>query len=143
MSNLGILIETDNDGVKEANYGVITAARGDGDNELYAFVLDTPAEAYKSDLQAYGVQKIVEFTAESGDMRSNPGLQADALSAAINHFDLTAFFWAEQCQRPGFTGQNSSVFGCPLSAGLCGNRSVRKNRDQISFFWKNSGHYQD
>ena len=44
MSNIGVLIETGDDGVKEANFGVITAARGDGSNEIYAFLTGASAD---------------------------------------------------------------------------------------------------
>jgi len=90
MSNVGILIETGESGVKEANFGVITAARGAGDAEIYAFVLDGSAEACKADLQSYGVQKIVALTAEGGELSSSPDLQAAALMDAIKHFEISA-----------------------------------------------------
>jgi electron transfer flavoprotein alpha subunit len=90
MSNIGVLIETGDDGVKEANFGVITAARGDGSHEIYAFVPAASAESCKSILQEYGVQKVVELSADGGDLTSNPDLQAGALADAIDHFDITA-----------------------------------------------------
>jgi electron transfer flavoprotein alpha subunit len=90
MSNIGVLIETGDDGVKEANFGVITAARGDGSHEIYAFVLGAAAESSKSILQEYGVQKVVELSAEGGDLTSSPDLRAAALADAIDHFDITA-----------------------------------------------------
>ena len=90
MSNIGVLIETGDDGVKEANFGVITAARGDGSHEVYAFVPAASAESCKSILQEYGVQKVVELSADGGDLTSNPDLQAGALADAIDHFDITA-----------------------------------------------------
>ena len=71
-----ITAETGEDGVKEANFGVITAARGDASNEIYAFVLGTSADSCKSILQEYGVQKIVELAAASADPAPNPDLQA-------------------------------------------------------------------
>jgi electron transfer flavoprotein alpha subunit len=91
MSNIGILIETSEDGVKEANFGVITAAQGAGGIEIYAFVLDGSAIECKEALQTYGVQKVVALSADSGDMSSSPDLKAAALAEAITHFEITAF----------------------------------------------------
>jgi electron transfer flavoprotein alpha subunit len=114
MSNIGIFIEIDDDGVKEANYGVITAARGDGSNELYAFVFDTQVDQYKSDLQPYGVQKIVEITADGGDLLANPDLQASALRAAINHFDLAAFFGLSSAKGRDLLARLAASLDAPL-----------------------------
>ena len=93
MSNIGILIETDDDGVKEANLGVITAARGDGSNEIYALVLGASADIHKSILQEYGVQKVIELTVDppqADDLASSPDLLAGVLADAIKHFDISA-----------------------------------------------------
>ncbi len=90
MSKVGVLIETGEDGVKEANFGVITAARGARDAEIHAFFLDGSADVCKEALQSYGVRKVVALGAEGGDLSSSPDLQAAALVGAIEHFSLTA-----------------------------------------------------
>ena len=64
MSKVGVLIETGEDGVKEANFGVITAARGAGNAEIYAFVLNGNPDECKEVLQSYGVGKVVVLGAE-------------------------------------------------------------------------------
>jgi len=91
MLKVGVLIEIGEDGVKEANFGVITAARG---AEIYAFVLDANADRCREALQTYGVQKVVAIGTdppEADDMSSRPDLQAAALAEAVNHFEITAF----------------------------------------------------
>ena len=90
MSNIGVLIEIGDDGVKEANFGVITAARGDGSHAIHAFVPAASAESCKSILAEYGVNKVVEISAAGGDPAASPDLQAAALADAIDHFDITA-----------------------------------------------------
>jgi electron transfer flavoprotein alpha subunit len=90
MANIGILIESGDDGVKEANFGVITAARGDGSHHICAFILDGSAEAAKSQVQQYGVQKVVELSAAGGEPAAGPDLQASALAAAVEHFEIAA-----------------------------------------------------
>jgi hypothetical protein len=51
MSKVGVWIETGEDGVKEANFGVITAARSGGNAEIYAFILDGTADECQEALQ--------------------------------------------------------------------------------------------
>jgi electron transfer flavoprotein alpha subunit len=114
MANLGILIETGDDGIKEANFGVITAARAGDGNELYAFVLNALIEEHKSVLQAYGVQKVVELTAENGDLTSNPDLQAEALGAAIKHFGITAFFGLSSARGRDLLARLAASLDAPL-----------------------------
>ncbi len=120
MSNIGVLIETGDVGVKEANFGVITAARGDGGNEIYAFVLGTSADSSKSILQEYGVQKIVELAAASADPAPNPDLQAAALADAINHFELTAFFGLSSAWGRDLLARLAALIDAPLMQDCVG-----------------------
>ncbi|MFC1882211.1 electron transfer flavoprotein subunit alpha/FixB family protein [Thermodesulfobacteriota bacterium] len=90
MPRVAVLIETGEDGVKEANFGVITAARGAGNAEIYAFVLNGNPDECKEVLQSYGVGKIVSLGTDGGDLSSSPDLQAAAVADAISHFDITA-----------------------------------------------------
>ena len=114
MSNVGILIETGESGVKEANFGVITAARGAGDAEIYAFVLDGSAEACKADLQSYGVQKIVALGAEGGDLATSPDLQAAALMDAIKHFEISALLGLSSARGRDALARVAALLDAPL-----------------------------
>ena len=114
MSNVGILIETGESGVKEANFGVITAARGAGDAEIYAFVLDGSAEACKADLQSYGVQKIVALGAEGGDLATSPDLQAAALMDAIKHFEISALLGLSSARGRDVLARVAALLDAPL-----------------------------
>ena len=114
MSNVGILIETGESGVKEANFGVITAARGAGDAEIYAFVLDGSAEACKADLQSYGVQKIVALNAEGGELSSSPDLQAAALMDAIKHFEISALLGLSSARGRDVLARVAALLDAPL-----------------------------
>ena len=91
MSKVGVWIETGEDGVKEANFGVITAARSGGNAEIYAFVIAAGVDDYKETLQAYGAQKVVGLKVDGDDLASSPDMQAAALVEAIRHFEITAF----------------------------------------------------
>ncbi len=57
MRKIGILLETKDGALKKANFGVITAARGDG-HELYGFLADGSGADYKTELEAYGFIKL-------------------------------------------------------------------------------------
>jgi len=114
MPKVGILIETGEDGVKEANFGVITAARGAGSAEIYAFVLDGSAQGCKEALQSYGVGKVVALGAEGGDLSSSPDLQAAALVEAIKHFSLTALLGLSSAIGRDLLARVAALMDAPL-----------------------------
>ncbi len=114
MSNIGVLIETGDAGVKAANFGVITAARSAGSNEIYAFVWDAAAETCRSVLQEYGVQKVIELAADSGDPASSPDLQAAALADAINYFEITAFLGLSSAMGRDLLARLAALMDAPL-----------------------------
>ena len=114
MPKVGVLIETGEDGVKEANFGVITAARGAGTSEIYAFVLDGSAEGCKEALQSYGVGKVVALGAEGGDLSSSPDLQAAALVEAIKHFSLTAVLGLSSAIGRDLLARVAALMDAPL-----------------------------
>lgn len=114
MSNIGVLIETGDDGVKEANLGVITAARGGDSHELYAFVVGSSGESCKSILAEYGVQKVIELSAAGGDLTSNPDLQAAALAEAIDHFDISALLGLSSAGGRDILARLAALIDAPL-----------------------------
>ncbi len=86
MANIGVLIETDANAVKDANFGVLTAAAGDGGNAVVAIVMDADAAACQAVLAENGAARIVAVQA---DLSSSPDLQAAALAEMIQKFELT------------------------------------------------------
>ena len=114
MPKVGVLIETGEDGVKEANFGVITAAHGGGDPDIYAFVLDGSANGCKEALQSYGVSKVVALGVEGGDLSSSPDLQAAALVAAIGHFSLTALLGLSSAVGRDLLARTAAAMDAPL-----------------------------
>jgi len=88
MRRIGILLELDNGEIKESNYGMITAAREAGGGELYGFVMGVDAAACKSSVQRYGISRVIEVAAEAEDLAVRPELQAVALVAAMNSYDI-------------------------------------------------------
>ena len=114
MSNTGILIETGAEGIKEANFGVVTAARGAGNAEIHAFILDANADGCKEALQSYGAGKVVALGADGGDLSSSPDLQAAALVDAIKHFEISAFLGLSSAAGRDLLARVAALMGAPL-----------------------------
>ena len=89
MAKIGVLIETENDAVKETNFGVLTAARGDG-NEIVALILEGQADSVKDVLAQYGAHSVVRVNGDGVDLSAGPDLKARALAEAIKEFELNA-----------------------------------------------------
>jgi electron transfer flavoprotein alpha subunit len=87
LKKVAILIETKNGEIKKANYGVITAARGD-DHELFAFLMDGSGADHQSALEAYGIHKVVEIASEQGPFPWNPVIWSKAIMDAMAHFGI-------------------------------------------------------
>lgn len=88
MANIGVLIESGEEGIKETNFGIITAARRQPGGVLFAFLLTGDASAAKAALETYGVQKIVTVMTAAPDFGLRPESQAAALAAAVKHFEI-------------------------------------------------------
>jgi electron transfer flavoprotein alpha subunit len=86
MQSIGLLIEFKNGKVKDANFGMATAACGP-DRTLYALVVDAPADEAKAALSAYGVAYILDI--RTGTDGWNPAIQAGAIIAAMQKFGIT------------------------------------------------------
>jgi len=86
MSKIGVLIEIENEEVKNTSLGVLTAAAG---GEIYALVLDGDVAKIQDKLSLYGAAHIVNLTT-SCDTSTSPDLQAGAIAAAVKEYDLKA-----------------------------------------------------
>jgi electron transfer flavoprotein alpha subunit len=89
MAKIGILIETENNALKETNFGVLTAARGDG-NDIVAFLLQGQADSVKDVLAEYGAQTVIQIAGDGVDLSISPDLQSRALAEAVKAFELDA-----------------------------------------------------
>ncbi len=113
MEKIGILIEIKGDEIKKVNYGMITAAR-DGDNELYAFIMDGRGDAYKDKLQAYGVKKIISIIPESGVFEWNPEIISRAIIHAMNHFGVNTLIGLTSAQGQDLLPRIAAGLDAPL-----------------------------
>jgi electron transfer flavoprotein alpha subunit len=114
MANIGILIESGAEGVKETNFGVITAARRKSDGNLFAFFIDGDASASKAALAAYGIQKIVAVTASTPEFGASPELQAAALAAAVTHFEIAGLLGVASPQGRDRLARVAAILDAPL-----------------------------
>jgi electron transfer flavoprotein alpha subunit len=87
MHKVAILIETKDGQIKKANFNVITAARADH-RELTAFLLDGDAFEFQTQLENYGIQRIIEIQSPAGRIAWNPASWAAAIVAAMKHYDI-------------------------------------------------------
>ena len=120
MARTGILLETDNGEVKTTNYGVITAARETGDNEVVGFLLDGSSEANKAAVQEYGVSKVIEIKAGGGDFAASPELQADALAEAMQHYEVSALLGLSSERGRDLMARVAASMDAPLALDCVG-----------------------
>ncbi|MGB5750737.1 MAG: electron transfer flavoprotein subunit alpha/FixB family protein [Desulfobacterales bacterium] len=113
MKKVGILIETKDREIKKTNFGVITAARGDG-RELYAFLLDTLSEDQRNMLQAYGVHKIVDIISEDVPIDYNPVSWSQAVSQAMVHFGINFLLGLAGIQGQNLLPRIAAGLNAPL-----------------------------
>jgi len=86
MGRVGILIEIENNRVKETNFEIMTAAAG---SEIYALVFGGHTASEIDKLAEYGASSIVNMTS-SHDIADSPDLQAQILVEVIKEFNLEA-----------------------------------------------------
>ena len=114
MANIGVWIETGERGVKEANFGVLTAARQLAGAEVFAFLIDAKDNDCKDVLQLYGAQKIVGITVAGGDPAADPELQASALAEAVKHFEISALLGLSSAKGRDLLARTAALMDVPL-----------------------------
>jgi electron transfer flavoprotein alpha subunit len=113
MRKIGILLETKDGALKKTNFGVITAARGDG-HELYGFLLDGNGADHKTALEAYGIHKIIEITAKEGTLDWNPVSWSGAIIDAMNHFKVNTLLGLTSAQGKELLPRIAAALDAPL-----------------------------
>ena len=114
MTKIGVWIEASAGGVKEANFGVLTAARRQEGVEIYAFLMNAGADECREALQLYGAQKIVEITMEGADPAADPERQASALAEAIKHFEMPALLGLSSARGRDLLARTAALMDVPL-----------------------------
>lgn len=115
MAKIGVLIETEENEIKKANFGMLTAARSGNENELHALVMSADPEGFKDTLQAYGVQKIVHLSIQDDNWKTSPELQARAIAQAIKHLELQALVGLSSVTGRDLLARVAARLGAPLA----------------------------
>ena len=110
MSKTGIVIEIDNNRVKETSLGVMTAAAG---SDIYALVFDRDVQAVKEILTEYGATAIVHITS-SGDLAGSPDLQAEVLAEIVKTFNLDALLGSASALGKDLFARLAAILDEPL-----------------------------
>jgi electron transfer flavoprotein alpha subunit len=114
MSNIGILIESGTEGIKETNFGVITAARRKSGATIFAFLINGDASASKTVIEAYGVQKVIGVTGSTPEFGACPELLASALAAAVTHFDIGGLLGVASPRGRDLLARVAAMLDAPL-----------------------------
>ena len=115
MANAAVIIETTGNEVKAANFGVLTAARAEGTNEVFAFVFGGDANAYKTELEKYGVKRIVSIESDGADLEAKPDLKAKALIAAMKEFGVSALLTLSSSTGKDIMARVAAEMRAPLA----------------------------
>jgi len=107
MSNIGVWIETDENGIKAAGFGVITAARTGG--TVYALVFAKDGEAYREDLERYGVEKIITLSADG------PEHQAKTLAAVARENEFKVLLGVSSARGRDLLARCACELNAPLA----------------------------
>jgi electron transfer flavoprotein alpha subunit len=113
MQKTGVIVETKDGEVKKANNSIITAARNPG-SEIYAFLLNGGGEAVKESLQAYGVHRIVEISAETGPLNANPMSRANAVIDAMKSFGVKTLLGLASVRGRDLLARIAAALDAPL-----------------------------
>ncbi|MCK5313266.1 MAG: electron transfer flavoprotein subunit alpha/FixB family protein [Desulfobacteraceae bacterium] len=128
MKNIGIIIETDNGKIKEANFGMITLARdnkAEVETELFAFVMDADVKALKQDLESFGITKIIDISLVN-DQQNNPVVRAKALISAIKEFKICVCFGLSTAMGKDLLPRIAALLEAPLVMD-CVNVDLEQN----------------
>mgnify|MGYP001815782184 CR=1 FL=1 len=107
MSNIGVLIEMEDQEIKASNYGVLTAACSGGN--AVALVFTENGEAIKNDLEHFGAEKIVTMSA------TNPVQKAKLMAAVVKEFNLRALLGLSSARGRDLLARCACILDAPLA----------------------------
>jgi electron transfer flavoprotein alpha subunit len=115
MPKIGVLIETENQAIKQINHGLLTAARGQG-NEVVAFVLEAVSDKAAHQAAQYGAATLVQVSADSGDVLSSPDLCARALARAAQEYGVDGLAGLATAQGRDIFARLAADLDLPLAS---------------------------
>jgi len=120
MRRTGILLETDNGEIKESNYGMITAAREAGSNEMYGFLIGGDTGSCKEAVQKYGICRVIEIAADAGDLATRPEMLTEALIAALKNYDIRFLIGLSSSRGRDLMARVAAQLDAPLAMDCIG-----------------------
>ena len=113
MRKIGILLETKDGALKKTNFGAVTAAHRDG-HELYGFLVDGNGAEHKTELETFGIHKIVEITTKGGSIAWNPASWSMAIIKAMDHFGVQTLLGLTSAQGKELLPRIAAALDAPL-----------------------------
>lgn len=114
MKKAGILIEMENNRVKETSIGMITLAARKG-ADLHALVLDGVDDTACDILAQHGITTVVDLgLASAPDIRLNPAVRADAAAKAIQKLELEVLFGLSSADGKDLIPRVAALLDAPL-----------------------------
>jgi electron transfer flavoprotein alpha subunit len=113
MGSVGVLLETENGEIKESMFGVITAARNAGGDEIIGLLLEGAASCREA-VQQYGVGKVVEITSDVGELAGSPSFQATALTDAVRNYGISALVGLSSSRGRDLMARSAAILEAPL-----------------------------
>ncbi len=110
MVRTGVLIEIENNAVKETSLGVMTAAAG---QEIYALVPVDDASDFKDKLEAYGADHVVSMKGMQGEV-TRPDLQAQMLALVVKEYGLKAMIGTASAVGKDLFARAAAIMDEPL-----------------------------
>jgi electron transfer flavoprotein alpha subunit len=117
MAAIGVLIDERDGKVKRTNYGVLSLARKDPGNTVYALVLSGQGEAYRDELKAFGADQIVTagISGAGGiDADSDPEAAAAALDRLIDQLGLDVLLGVSSATGKDRLARAAAIRGAAL-----------------------------
>lgn len=114
MANVAVLIETNENGVKATNFGVITASHAEGANSIYAFVVGA-ADNYKVELEKYGAGKIISINSDGADLNTRPDMKAKAIVEAMEQYGIKALLTLSSPMGKDIMARVAAKLSAPLA----------------------------
>ncbi|MDZ4164543.1 MAG: electron transfer flavoprotein subunit alpha/FixB family protein [Smithellaceae bacterium] len=116
MAKIGVLIEEREGELKKTNFGILSLARGEAGNEVYAFLLGEAGTDCRELLGEFGVDKIVMVKTAAGcpDTNSSPEIQALALSKALEAFGIDVLLGSSSALGKDILARVAAQLDAPL-----------------------------
>ncbi|MFA5905884.1 MAG: electron transfer flavoprotein subunit alpha/FixB family protein, partial [Desulfobacula sp.] len=127
--HIGVIMELDDRGLKDADLGMITLAR-QKDTRLFALIPDGSAEDLKEKLSSYGVSTLVDIRLAE-DLRHNPEVRAKAVTGAVKKFGISAVFGLSTARGKDLLPRMAALLGSALVMD-CFNVDLEHNTAETS-----------